>query len=289
MLTGPCSCLPHHSLKCSRRPHSTLHYPFPIRFVSTLSPQTVAPIRETTAQALGAVLRSAPPRLVASTLSVLAVLRSRPEWQVRHGALLSLKYLVAVRPGMIPGLLAPQLLPAALAGLRDRDDDVIAASADALLPAAGAIAGGAGDAVPRLLRALWDALLNLDDLSPSIGSVMRLLAELYAQQGVAAAGEGLGVGGFMVSSLRAWSLSSAELLAGSGGCKHRLVCSGSKVALEGFALGAFALSFSVEGKEGVRSRSSTCWVPCFSNWKMKTTRATGEALLGQWQLPLSDN
>ncbi|GAQ92914.1 hypothetical protein KFL_011990010, partial [Klebsormidium nitens] len=158
------------------------------RFGDFVSDQTVAPIRETTAQALGAVLRSAPPRLVASTLSVLSVLRSRPEWQVRHGALLSLKYLVAVRPGMIPGLLAPHLLPAALAGLRDRDDDVIAASADALLPAAGAIAGGAGEAVPRLLRALWDALLNLDDLSPSIGSVMRLLAELYAQPGVAAAG-----------------------------------------------------------------------------------------------------
>lgn len=93
---------------------------------------------------------------------------------------------------MIPDLLSPHLLPAALAGLGDRDDDVIAAAADALLPAAGAIAREAGGVVPRLLGVLWDALLDLDDLSPSTGSVMALLAELYAQPGVAAAGGALG-------------------------------------------------------------------------------------------------
>jgi TATA-binding protein-associated factor len=93
---------------------------------------------------------------------------------------------------MIPDLLSPHLLPAALAGLGDRDDDVIAAAADALLPAAGAIAREAGGVVPGLLGALWDALLDLDDLSPSTGSVMALLAKLYAQPGVAAAGRVLG-------------------------------------------------------------------------------------------------
>ena len=41
-----------------------------------------------------------------------------------------------------------------------------------------------------LVEVLWDLLLDLDDLSPSTASVMKLLAELYTVHGVASLGAG---------------------------------------------------------------------------------------------------
>lgn len=69
---------------------------------------------------------------------MLRSLQVYSEWEVRHGGYLGLKYLLAARPDA-----APALLPAALhclqAGLRDADDEVRAAAADALVPVAPAL------------------------------------------------------------------------------------------------------------------------------------------------------
>lgn len=100
---------------------------------------------------------------------------------MRHGSLLGIKYLVAVRQEMLQELL-PRVLPACMAGLEDADDDVRAVAAEALTPAAAAIVASAGAKhVTAILLSLWDILLDLDDLSPSTSSVMHLLAELYSQ------------------------------------------------------------------------------------------------------------
>jgi len=45
----------------------------------------------------------------------------------------------------LKGASQTQVLPAALAGLQDRDDDVRSAAADALYPVVGALASSAGD------------------------------------------------------------------------------------------------------------------------------------------------
>lgn len=154
------------------------------RFGDFVSDQVVAPVRETCAQVLGVTLKHMHPVLVHEILSILLQMQGRPEWEVRHGSLLGIKYLVAVRQEMLPELL-PRVLPACIAGLGDRDDDVRAVAAEAMIPAAAAIVASGESAVNTIFLLLWDILLDLDDLSPSTSSVMHLLAELYTHKELA--------------------------------------------------------------------------------------------------------
>ncbi|GMH10882.1 hypothetical protein Nepgr_012723 [Nepenthes gracilis] len=151
------------------------------RFGDYVSDQVVAPVRETCAQALGAVMKYMAPELVRETLNILLQMRNRPEWEIRHGSLLGTKYLVAVRQEMLPDLLG-FVLPSCKAGLEDPDDDVRAVAADALIPAASAIVSQKGQTLHSIVMLLWDILLDLDDLSPSTSSVMNLLAEIYSHE-----------------------------------------------------------------------------------------------------------
>ncbi|CAI9108802.1 OLC1v1008493C4 [Oldenlandia corymbosa var. corymbosa] len=151
------------------------------RFGDYVSDQVVAPVRETCAQALGAVLKFMHPSLVHETLKILLQMQRSPEWEIRHGSLLGIKYLVAVRQEMLGDLLV-YVIPACKAGLEDPDDDVRAVAADALLPTASAIVSLKGQILHSIVMLLWDILLDLDDLSPSTSSVMNLLAELYSQE-----------------------------------------------------------------------------------------------------------
>ncbi|CAN6977547.1 hypothetical protein BRARA_I03698 [Brassica rapa] len=150
------------------------------RFGDYISDQVVAPVREACAQALGATFKYMSPSLIYETLNILLQMQRRPEWEIRHGSLLGIKYLVAVRQEMLQDLLG-HILPACKAGLEDSDDDVRAVAADALIPAAAAIVSLRGQTLLSIVMLLWDILLELDDLSPSTSSVMNLLAEIYSQ------------------------------------------------------------------------------------------------------------
>lgn len=68
--------------------------------------------------------------------------------------------------------------PAVLAAQQDTDDDVRAASADALLPTTDCIVANCPGELRGILTILWDALLDLDDLTASTSSVLKLLASL---------------------------------------------------------------------------------------------------------------
>ncbi|CAA0831909.1 TATA-binding protein-associated factor BTAF1 [Striga hermonthica] len=151
------------------------------RFGDYVSDQVVAPVRETCAQALGAVFKYMHPSLVQETLNILLKMQRRPEWEIRHGSLLGIKYLVAVRQEMLHNLL-DFVLPACKAGLEDPDDDVRAVAAEALIPTSSSIVSLKGSTLHSIVMLLWDILLDLDDLSPSTSSVMNLLAEIYSQE-----------------------------------------------------------------------------------------------------------
>ncbi|KAE8721381.1 TATA-binding protein-associated factor BTAF1 [Hibiscus syriacus] len=125
------------------------------RFGDYVSDQVVAPVRETCAQALGATFKYMHPSLVHETLNVLLQMQCRPEWEIRHGSLLGIKYLVAVRREMLQDLLG-YVLPACKAGLEDPDDDVRAVAADALIPAAAAIVALKGQLLHSIIMLLWD-------------------------------------------------------------------------------------------------------------------------------------
>ncbi|KAK7312063.1 hypothetical protein VNO77_35609 [Canavalia gladiata] len=175
------------------------------RFGDYVSDQVVAPVRETCAQALGAAFKYMHPALVNETLNILLKMQCRPEWEIRHGSLLGIKYLVAVRQEMLSDLLG-RVLPACKSGLEDPDDDVRAVAADALIPAAAAIVALQGQTLHSIVMLLWDILLDLDDLSPSTSSVMNLLAEIYSQEEMAP------------KMYKVFKLGDKEMENGVGGC-----------------------------------------------------------------------
>lgn len=149
------------------------------RFGDFASDQVMAPVREICAQTLGAVLTFMDSEAVANVFGLLLQLQRQDAWEVRHGGLLGMKYLVAVRPDQVEGLLA-QLLPAIREGLMDAFDDVRAASADALLPISSLVVRHAQTQVQAILTTLWDSLEDIEGLTASTSSVMKLLARMLA-------------------------------------------------------------------------------------------------------------
>lgn len=59
--------------------------------------QVVAPVRETCAQTLGVVMKFLDTDSIQGVLSILIQLLKQQQWEVRHGGLLGIKYLLAVR------------------------------------------------------------------------------------------------------------------------------------------------------------------------------------------------
>ncbi|XP_061914731.1 TATA-binding protein-associated factor 172 [Entelurus aequoreus] len=147
------------------------------RFGDFVSDEVVAPVRETCAQALGVALLYMNETGVSMTVDVLLKLLQEDQWEVRHGGLLGIKYALAVRQDLISVLL-PHLLPAITVGLQDLDDDVRAVAAAALIPVVEGLVQLLPNKVPFIVNTLWDALLDLDDLTASTNSIMTLLSSL---------------------------------------------------------------------------------------------------------------
>jgi TATA-binding protein-associated factor len=160
------------------------------RFGDWTSDIVVAPIRETVAQTLGALLVHLDPESVNAVYQVLhKLVMQLPEeigldvkiWEVCHGGMLGLKYLVAVRNDILmeDNELIDGVVEAVKKGLKELDDDVRAVSAATLIPIAKNFISLRPDALNDLMKIVWDCLSNLrDDLSASTGSVMDLLAKL---------------------------------------------------------------------------------------------------------------
>ncbi|XP_067006130.2 TATA-binding protein-associated factor 172 [Anabrus simplex] len=149
------------------------------RFGDFVSDQVVAPVRETCAQALGAVLNLMRREGVDGVLRVLLQLLKQKDWEARHGGLLGLKYLLAVREDLVHELL-PVAFPFILEGLSDQVDDVGAVAASALIPVASTIVEQLPDQVQILVQCLWDLLLDQDELAAACNSFMGLLAALLS-------------------------------------------------------------------------------------------------------------
>ncbi|XP_041865492.1 TATA-binding protein-associated factor 172 [Melanotaenia boesemani] len=147
------------------------------RFGDFVSDEVVAPVRETCAQTLGVALRHMNNTGVSMTVDVLLKLLKEDQWEVRHGGLLGIKYALAVRQDLIAVLL-PRVLPAITEGLQDLDDDVRAVAASALIPVVEGLVQLLPCEVPFIVNTLWDALLDLDDLTASTNSIMTLLSLL---------------------------------------------------------------------------------------------------------------
>ncbi|KAI9812170.1 MAG: TATA-binding protein-associated factor mot1 [Pycnora praestabilis] len=158
------------------------------RFGDYISDNVVAPIRETIGQSLGALLVHLPASLVHSVFRILQRMvmqtdleLSFPIWEVCHGGMIGLRYLVAVRNDLLlkDNNLIDGVIQAVMKGLGDFDDDVRAVSAATLVPIAKEFVDLRPGSLHGLINIVWDCLSNLrDDLSASTGSVMDLLAKL---------------------------------------------------------------------------------------------------------------
>ncbi|KMU91520.1 helicase [Coccidioides immitis H538.4] len=105
----------------------------------------------------------------------------KPVWEVCHGGMIGLKYLVAVRNDILfeDSAVLDGVIEAVMKGLGDFDDDVRAVSAATLIPIADDFVKLRPGALDSLIDIVWNCLSNLqDDLSASTGSVMDLLARL---------------------------------------------------------------------------------------------------------------
>ncbi|CEJ54326.1 Putative TBP associated factor [Penicillium brasilianum] len=158
------------------------------RFGDYISDNVVAPIRETVGQTLGALLCHLSPksvRLVYKCLYRIIMQKDldldRPVWEVCHGGMIGLRYLVAIRKDVLLkySTLMDGVLEAVMKGLADFDDDVRAVSAATLVPIAEEFVISRAGTLGTLMNIVWECLSNLqDDLSASTGSVMDLLAKL---------------------------------------------------------------------------------------------------------------
>ncbi|KAK0392833.1 hypothetical protein NLU13_2327 [Sarocladium strictum] len=158
------------------------------RFTDYSSDTSVAPIRETIGQTLGATLKHVPSDSVYKIYKVLyrMVMQEdleleRPIWAVGHGGMVGMRYVVAVRKDLLlqDSDMIDGVIRAVMRGLGDLDDDVRSVSAATLIPMAKEFVAMRPGSLDELINIVWESLSNLgDDLSASTGRVMDLLATL---------------------------------------------------------------------------------------------------------------
>ncbi|XP_052865254.1 TATA-binding protein-associated factor 172 [Anopheles cruzii] len=150
------------------------------RFGDFVSDQVVAPVRETCAQVLGTVLRQLPLAKVHQTVNILLTFVKQKEWEVRHGGLLGIKYMLVVREDLVQAFL-PVIINDVLTGLFDAVDDVGAVAATTLIPIASWLPKLLSHSqVSHIVKLLWDLLLDQDELASACNSFMGLLASILS-------------------------------------------------------------------------------------------------------------
>lgn len=155
------------------------------RFGDFISDQVVAPVRETCAQVLGTALKDMPLSIVRNTVDILICLMKQNEWEVRHGGMLGIKYMLVVRDDLIQTFL-PLTINHILTGLFDPVDDVGAVAASTLIPIAAWLPKLLKlDNVSSIVKMLWDLLLDQDELTSACNSFMGLLSAILSLPGAA--------------------------------------------------------------------------------------------------------
>lgn len=153
------------------------------RFGDFVSDQVVAPVRETCAQVLGTIMKDMPVENVEKTINILLSLIKHNEWEVRHGGLLGIKYMLVVREDLLQTFL-PLTINNILVGLFDSVDDVGAVAASTLTPIASWLPKLLSPVqVSGIVKMLWDLLLDQDELTSACNSFMSLLSAILSLNG----------------------------------------------------------------------------------------------------------
>jgi TATA-binding protein-associated factor len=86
------------------------------RFGDFVGDQVVAIVRETCAQVLGTLVTHMSKPSICTAFDMLLQLQSASKWEARHGSLLGLKYVIAVRKDLVDEIL-PKALVSIVRGL----------------------------------------------------------------------------------------------------------------------------------------------------------------------------
>ncbi|CAF3348525.1 unnamed protein product [Rotaria socialis] len=141
----------------------------------------VAPIRETSAQTLSIICNRLHGRPQCSSLIsiLLNLLKHNGTWEIRHGALLTLKYTFNILKE-IPNDIRISCVQAVRQCLQDESDDVVSTAAATLLPLVTQYESVVLDCTSGLISELILLLDSMDDLNSAASSIMNLLAKLLA-------------------------------------------------------------------------------------------------------------
>lgn len=152
------------------------------RFADYVGDEVVAPVRETCAQALGLLSLHHDDNQLTLIGSILIQLISQEKWEVQHGGLLGLKYILATRPSLSNLLLSKSLPHILYHLLSDSADDVRASAAAALKLGVDYILTLEGSELSPVLKALNHCLEDMDDLSVSTTNVLDILSVLFLKR-----------------------------------------------------------------------------------------------------------
>lgn len=147
------------------------------RFGDFVFDQVVAPVRETSAQVLGSVVNLMQKLSVENILKVLLQLLDQKDWETRHGGLLGIKYIFAVRQDLLGDLL-PLSFSKLHQLLTDPMDDVGAVAGGALAAAVDLMSSKYPKEAVDVLNTLCSLVPELDDLTPAANTFVPLLAHL---------------------------------------------------------------------------------------------------------------
>lgn len=148
------------------------------RFGDFISDQVIAPVRETCAQVLGIISKRMTVDKVLVMTEVVLKLVTHRDWEVRHGGLLAIKYLLVVREDLLTAVI-PVVIKPILLGLFDPVDDVSSVAASTLIPIAVWLPKLLSAVeVSNMVKMLWDLLLEQDELTAACNSFMGLLAAI---------------------------------------------------------------------------------------------------------------
>ncbi|KAL1131032.1 hypothetical protein AAG570_012269, partial [Ranatra chinensis] len=173
------------------------------RFGDFVCDQVVAPVRETCAQALGSVVILMQPDRIIKVLNVLLQLLKQEDWETRHGGLLGVKYMFAVRQDLL-GQLLPISFDSLHKALSDPVDDVGAVAGGALATAVDLMVLKHPDSGLAVLKTLCALIPEQDDLTPAANTFVPLLSQLLLKPEISSKIEADETIGQLVKRL--WSL-----------------------------------------------------------------------------------
>ncbi|CDF88288.1 unnamed protein product [Zygosaccharomyces bailii CLIB 213] len=165
------------------------------RFGDFVYDTVVAPVRESVAQTLAALLIHLDDDLCIKIFAALeqlvlqdprVVMMPNKIWEATHGGLLGVRYFVSIKTDfLLSHNLLNNVVNIVLYGLNQGDDDVQSVAAAILSPITDQFVKLDPQAIELVLTTIWSSLTHLeDDLSSSVGSVMDLLAKLCKHQEV---------------------------------------------------------------------------------------------------------